>query len=320
MREIGGYFELELADKAEYYQNVLRLNSGRNCLEHLLRGRKYRRVFVPEYCCNSLLEPLRRAEVPHAFYAITDAFEPIITTPPAADEALLYINYFGINDHIIKKLTTSFTNLIIDNSQAFFSKPLPDTDTFYSPRKFFGVPDGGYLASNVSPPEDLVQDKSYHRCRHLLHRLDGAVQTGYQEYRENEYLIDSLPVMHMSKLTHRILCSIDYEHVQTKRRRNFTLLHEALSSKNLIQINTTDECCPLVYPFLIERGSNLREYLIRNSVYCATYWPNMLTNNSDDTKSRLARNLVALPLDQRLTADDMDRLLGLIFTFEKSSL
>ena len=38
-------------------------------------------------------------------------------------------------------------NLIIDNAQAFFAKPLLGIDTFYSPRKFVGVSDGGILAT-----------------------------------------------------------------------------------------------------------------------------------------------------------------------------
>lgn len=317
MRGIGGYFELELEDKSEHHQNMLRLNSGRSCLEYILRGRNYRRVFVPKYCCDVLLEPFSRADVDHTFYEINEAFEPIITNPLGNDEALLYINYFGVNDHIVSKLASSYTNLIIDNSQAFFSKPLPDMDTFYSPRKFFGVPDGGYLASSLSSAENIEQDTSYLRCLHLLHRIDEDAMSGYQEYRENEKLIDSLPVMHMSKLTHRILCSIDYDHIRKKRQENYHFLHDALASKNLIQINKTDECCPLVYPFLIDQGNILREHLIQNNVYCATYWSNMpICFNGRDPVDHLARNLVALPLDQRLSADDMNRIIELISAFE----
>lgn len=38
---IGGYFELELPRFTEYHSEAIALNSGRFCLEYILRCRKY---------------------------------------------------------------------------------------------------------------------------------------------------------------------------------------------------------------------------------------------------------------------------------------
>ena len=313
MKELSGYFELELAANIEYYQNVLRLNSGRNCLEYIQRERNYRRIYLPKFSCNALLEPLRKTGVEYTFYAIDNSFEPLIPDKLGNDEALLYINYFGINDHVVRKLSASFTNLIIDNSQAFFSKPLPETDTFYSPRKFFGVPDGGYLSTNLQDTDNLAQDVSYDRSRHLLHRIDEGAFPGYQEYKNNEVLINSLPIMRMSNLTHRILCSIDYERVKKARKQNFEQLHSALVSMNLIHIDMSELGYPFIYPLLIDSGNCLREYLWHNNVYCAIYWPDTADRlNNNDFEGHLVHNLVALPIDQRLSSDDINILVNLI--------
>ncbi len=57
----------------------------------------------------------------------------------------LCTNYFGIKDEFITSLSKQVSNLIVDNAQSFFSNPIENIDTFYSPRKFFGVSDGAYL-------------------------------------------------------------------------------------------------------------------------------------------------------------------------------
>ena len=45
---IGGYFELELPCFPEYHAKAIALNSGRFCLEYILRCRKYKKVYVPQ--------------------------------------------------------------------------------------------------------------------------------------------------------------------------------------------------------------------------------------------------------------------------------
>lgn len=43
-KTIGGYFELELPLYPELHAEAMALNSGRFCLEYLLRCRKYNKV------------------------------------------------------------------------------------------------------------------------------------------------------------------------------------------------------------------------------------------------------------------------------------
>ena len=40
-------------------------------------------------------------------------------------------------------------NVIIDNVQAYFQRPIEGFDTLYSCRKYFGVPDGAVLYTDL---------------------------------------------------------------------------------------------------------------------------------------------------------------------------
>ena len=51
MKEIGGYFELELHKGGHYHPDALHLNTGRNCFEYILRAKGYKKVYIPYYTC-----------------------------------------------------------------------------------------------------------------------------------------------------------------------------------------------------------------------------------------------------------------------------
>ena len=96
-----------------------------------------------------MLEPIKKLEIAFEFYHIDKTFRPIFDFSGIhKNEVFVYNNYFGICDIQLKEVANICQNLIIDNSQAYFSKPLPNIDTFYSPRKYFGIPDGAYLYTN----------------------------------------------------------------------------------------------------------------------------------------------------------------------------
>ena len=147
---IGGYFELELPLHPELHAKAIALNSGRFCLEYLLRCRKYNKVYVPYFTCDTAVEPIIKLGIIYEFYHIDKAYRIIDDIKLAEDEALLYTNYWGLQNEYCNKLAEKYGNqLILDYTQVFFSKPIAGIDTFYSCRKYFGVPDGGYLYSDV---------------------------------------------------------------------------------------------------------------------------------------------------------------------------
>lgn len=162
MKEIGGYFELELPLGEEYHKYAIKLNTGRNALEYLLLAQNTHKIYLPCYICNSVLEPLHEHGIEYQFYHVDTNFEITDDFDVQQDEKVLYVNYFALKDDYIKNLAERYgvDKLIIDNTQAFYSIPIKGVDTFYSPRKFFGVPDGSYLYTSKILKKKLEIDSS----------------------------------------------------------------------------------------------------------------------------------------------------------------
>lgn len=314
---IGGYFELELPDYGRFlHDDGVLLNSGRNALEYVLRSLPdVRRIWIPYYTCEVILEPVRKLGIAFSFYRINAALEIWDAIDLQAGDYLLYTNYFGIKDCYVQNLADHYgMRLIVDNAQAWYADPIPGTSTVYSPRKFVGIPDGGIACCDFGIDVDqFEQDNSFNRCSHLLKRIDLGAAAGYQDFRENSGLFVNQPIRKMSRLTERMLRAVDFEAVKQKRKSNFLFLNERLKKENEFSLlDCSSFECPMVYPFLGEENS-LRELLIKNGVFVATYWPNVSNWSGQSLlESRLAQDLVCLPVDQRYGELEMERIVSLI--------
>ncbi len=313
MQAIGGYFSLELPKGTEYHKNAIRLNTGRNCLEYILRARNYKKVYIPYYTCEVILEPFRKLGVSYEFYHVDINLEIRDDFTLSADEALLYTNYFGLKQRYVEHLAEKYgKRLIVDNTQAFYAKPIEGIDTFYTCRKFFGVPDGAYLYTDNVLDDEFEQDKSYDRFTHLLKRIDISAEEGFADFRKNDDGLDNQPIRMMSQLTQRMMQGIDYDAVANHRRENFENLHAALNHSNELHLELASDAIPMVYPYLTS-VEELRERLIENKVFVARYWPNVLDQTTKgDTENHFAYQMQPLPIDQRYGAKEIKRIVDII--------
>ena len=317
MKEIGGYFELEFSKKVGYHDELLKLNSGRNAFKYILKTINPQKIFIPNYICDSIIEPLEEMKISYEFYNVNKNFEIVQDITLKKNEIILYVNYFALKSKYVKNLANKYSNnLIVDNTQAFFEKPLKDINTIYSPRKFFGVSDGGYLSTTVLFKENLEQDESYHNAIQLLGRIDKNASLFYTDYQKAEQRLINQPIKQMSKLTQNILSSIDYEDVIKRRKENFDYLHKELGNINLIKSESDLEFVPFVYPLMIEDES-LRQKLIEKKIYIAKYWNEVLNRqNISNIEKNFVNKILPLPIDQRYDLNDMKRILKVIKKFK----
>lgn len=313
MEPIGGYFGLETPNGEEYHKNAIRLNTGRNCLEYILRARGYKKVYIPYYTCDVVLEPFKKLGISYQFYHVNIHLEIRDEIVLKEGEALLYTNYYGLKQRYAEKLATQYGNrLIVDNTQAFYAKPIARIDTFYTCRKFFGVPDGSYLYTDHLLDVELEQDQSYERMLSLTKRIDLSPEAGYQDFHNISKSLVGQPIKRMSKLTQRMMQSIDYESAAMRRRDNYEKLHETLRYDNNVVLPLEDDAVPMVYPYLVP-VKDLREKLIENKIFVARYWPNVLEwTTKDDIEYPLAYQMQPLPVDQRYGMDEMKYLIKII--------
>jgi hypothetical protein len=310
MKSIGGYFEIELNDLCEYHTKAILLNTARNALEYVLRVNMYKKILIPYFTCEVILEPIKKLEMAYEYYHIDENFEPLIDyTLIDQQTCILYTNYFGLKDNFIKHLSSNISNLIIDNAQSFFSKQIKGVNTFYSARKFFGVSDGAYLFCNKHLSEIIEQDTSINRMAHLLIRADKNPEEGYSEFIKNDSCLINQPIKKMSSITHKILRSIDYENVKIKRKQNFEYLHQQLKSQNILNWDINDKTVPMVYPFWTTR-KNVREKLIKNKIYVPKYWASVLNNvEKTSLENKFVNEIICLPIDQRYGLKEMKYLI-----------
>lgn len=298
---IGGYFELELRKGEHYHKDAIRLNTARNCLEYIIRARLYKKVYIPYYTCEVILEPIQKLGISYEFYHINYDLEPEKIPVLKTEEAFLYTNYFGLKQSCVERLSSIYGNqLIVDNAQAFYAKRIDGIDTFYSPRKFFGVPDGGYLYTDCKLDNEFAQDKSFNRMHHLLVRMEDGAEAGYSMFKEAESSLNNLPIMHMSNISDRLLRNIDYDLVKEVRRMNYLFLDNTLHPHNWFKgLALEKDTVPMAYPYLTGKGY-LKQLLIANKIYVATYWPNVLSwCNKNSIEYGITQKIIPLPIDQR---------------------
>lgn len=318
MKEIGGYFELERNCCNEFHKgDVIRLNNARNCLKYYMIIKKFDVIYVPKYTCDVVITAIQDVNV--KFYDIDEYFMPINIEKIEDNALMLYVNYFGICEDNVKKIVKKYKNVLIDNSQAFFSDGSKNGyPSFNSARKFFGVADGAYLYLNSIDKVNevdlrLEQEVSFDRMEHILKRVETTAQESYDKFQDNEKYHNSVEIKKMSKLTRRILGGINYEKVSETRKNNFKTLYKNLGEFNSIVFDEdVFSYTPLCYPLLVEK-EGLREILINKKIYIPCYWDNVIKNNDKNTiEYKFAKYILPLPIDQRYGQEDMEYICSII--------
>lgn len=316
MKEIGGYIELEFKQGEPYHCNAIALNTARNCFEYVLRAKNIKKIFIPHYTCEVMMEPINKLGVDFEYYHIDSNLEPCLNVQTLQNNPVLYTNYFGIKQNCIKKLFKKYRNLIIDNSQAFYHPQVESIDTFYSARKFFGVPDGAYLYTKKILSDTVIEpDFSYNRTSHLIKRIEMGANAAYPDFLENDNMLYNQPIRKISAFSKVVLASIDYKTSKNIRERNFLYLHNILSHKNELKIDLSDLSGPMFYPFLF-RGEKIRKNLLENRIYVPALWKNVfITTKKSDFEQYLTNWLYSLPIDQRYDISDMKYIISVLKSF-----
>ena len=307
MQEIGGYFELDTYCGEEYYPNAVALNCGRNAIAYVVQARKYKKVYVPTFCCESVTEGVHKGGAMSATYEIDESFRPIFHHALMPHEAVLVVNYYGqLSNEEILSYKKRWQRLILDNTQAFFHHPANGVDSVYSCRKFFGVPDGAYLASKIRLPNEPELDVSTERMQFVLGRYEEPASKYYSLAANNNDRFSDIPIKYMSKLTHNLLRGINYDATKKRRTENASYLHSRLGKMNEIKYQVADGA--FMYPFYYGAtiGRSLRDYLHQHKIYVPCLWPDVLKREAEDSQAyRLADNIVPLPCDQRYGQEEM---------------
>ncbi len=322
---MGGFFELELRRGQHPYPHARAYNLVRSAFQALLLAQQARRVWIPHFICSVMPDAARAVDVEVVRYALNEALEPSALPALGSREVFLYVNYFGLKEAYIRDTLASRYGgaLIVDNSQALFSAPVDGIPTLYSPRKFVGVPDGGWLVNSACHLEQLVPGNSANRFSALLGRLANGPEAHYADFQNTEQALGTEGMRAMSAITARLLDSIDYDEVARRRQDNFAQMHFALGAFNLLDTLDFTPTPALCYPLLMkdaQEAEKVGSALLEQRIYVPCYWRDVLSDSSAPGMERdMSRRLLPLPVDQRYGACDIARLADLILQASRTS-
>ena len=296
---------------------IARLNSGKAAIYHAFRVTGCRTIWLPFYQCDTIRLFFRKHGIEPKYYRIDRYFNPIDLTP-AADEAVLLVNYYGVMSAArLEALADRYSNVVIDNCQAFFAEPLPDCQNVYSCRKFIGVPDGAYVIGKGADryQSDYPLCYSSDTAVFLLQRIEyGCEGRAYESRGVNERRVEEEDVMRMSKLTHAILDGTDYAEIIQKRRDNFSTAHELLGKFNSIDAMQymDSSTVPMVYP-LVAESDELLPVLLKHKHFQGHWWSYLCDElPADYAEHWLSRYTIPITIDQRYGRRELEYLAGII--------
>lgn len=341
--EIGSEFWIDsdfIVDPAEQFYM-----SGRSALSAIIMDAKskygIRRALLPSYCCDSVIIPFIKNDVPVRFYDVflDDNHKLSMHIPKAEeDELLFFMHFFGAKvihlqmDGDIR----DWTAVIEDQTHSYFSNSKSGINphyTFVSFRKWFAVSGIAMAQSEtgILPRVDKTNqeyivlrnqaflEKSRYISREHLNKGSFLDKFGKAEEILDEdcscYAPDTKDYCRLVKNLQ------DQERMISARRANASLLIRELESVEQLSVIVgfdIEKDCPMFVPVIEMTGhrTELRDYLIKNEVYCPVHWPiTSYHNELNDGVKTVYENEMSLVCDQRYTPDDMMRIVRLIKEF-----
>ncbi|MBR4162289.1 MAG: hypothetical protein IKR11_02130 [Solobacterium sp.] len=310
MKEIGGYFQLENFHGEEYHPEAYRFNLARTAISWFFKEVHCNKIYMPYFICGSVTDRLIMDGFTLSYYHINEDFTVYTNELPqtlAEDEWLFVNNAYGqLSDEYIQMIQNKYQNVLFDYTHAFFRKPLPGTNVVYSIRKYFGITDGAYLVTDMAIQMPEKQDQSWNRFNYILGRYEESASVHYQEMLDTAHgYVNAVP-MQMSPVTLNILHGIDYAYAKKQREMNFSYHADTLNRLNGLKDILHQPSGSFVYPMLVNDGPAIRKQLASQKIFVPTYWSEVFQNMPEDTiEHKYAKNILAIPCDQRYTEKDM---------------
>lgn len=308
MKEYGGYLPFEIFDGKDYFEQnnyliTLKCNSAKTAIYMALKELHITEIGVPKYLCSSVISMLEESGYKIKFYDINESLLP---NEFPATEAILLVNYFGLVGMKVKEIAERYAKVIIDNSHAFYEEPLirDGVMNVYSNRKFFGVPDGGYLVANQLVCNDLEREVVSENIGYLFKSLEYGTNYAYHEKKQSDLYFQGR-YLGMSIITESIMKKINYVKIANVRVENCKIMHEKLGQYNKFSVNPV-LFVPYLYPLYCENGAKIKKQLINHKIWTPTLWKEYIDlGNTDTVEYNISNDTVFLPIDQRYKKEDI---------------
>lgn len=335
-KEIGSEFWLDFEPKniSSNSQETLVL-SGRTAIDVIIKDiqmcRKIRNVYLPAYCCDSMIDPFIRNGIDVKLYDIGFDGKLQYLIDADAETDIFYVNnYFGYENTISNKIIEHFKHkgaiIIYDKTHSLFmtndaSDALADY-TFASIRKWVGVVCGAVVSKRVGSFDMELKDYPYLQCK-----IDAMQQKALYIKGENvdkqeflskygefgHHLTEEYQGYKMDSLSVGIWQQYDKAAIREARRENAAVLHSNCKLHFIDSMSANS--CPIFVPVFFESTEirdAVRKRLIEAQIYCPIHWPKNNLITPEMKVNDIFDKELSLICDQRYTKCDMERILKII--------
>ena len=348
--EIGSYFWLDGSEKKGTNESVKWLPimeddcftfSGRNAIDiairDILNKQEIDTVYVPSYCCVSMLQGFIDRELKIEFYKVGYEDGQFTYQVPQCDvhSVVLNMSYFGLDTKearkFIKEVHEKGAIVIEDITHSLLRKDAASENSDYvvaSLRKWFPIPAGGWVGKRSGQ----LSEKPKMNSNHAVEEKITAMQEKYTylmgeiQSKENFLLTQAKfenDLIHVDRLLKiddmslKIVKSIDVNEVIQQRRKNAEILINGLADlETFINIPHVDLSVdvPLFLPIIVDqkKRDSLRKYLVDKGIYCPIHWPEVMGASVGVRERELS-----LVCDQRYSEGDMWAIVDTIHTWSK---
>lgn len=315
------------------------LMSGRTCIDFILKNilheKKITKAYLPNYCCQSMIDPFKTNNIECAFYNIIYKNHRLIADIDLNVEAEVLLcvgNYFGFNDTIYDKsiltiLKKKGTIIIEDCTHSIFtSKPMETSDYFFaSLRKWLPIYCGAIcskkngefiLYKNLSLIDFNalhVKKKAMEEKEKYLNKKNNINKKNFLNKFSsfNNYINKNYELMLIDNDSLHKILFFDYELFKKRRMENANFLITEISKIDktlLVYDKLEDGDIPLFVPIIVANRDFLKNEFIKNEIYCPSHWPKPSIVSSNN----LYEKELSLVCDQRYSITDMKKIIKCI--------
>ena len=323
--------------------NTVFYQSGRNAIEALLVFLKNEkgigRLILSDYICSTVKDAAIRAGVEVAEYPLNKNYGFNIKDVEAliSNDSVIYINqYFGtpVEDGIISAVKEWQKKGIIVIEDITLSLLSSDKEKLGfgnyilgSLRKWFPIPDGGFLSSvSDSLPKATENDKvskytDFYFAVQLMKKKyidegcqDKALKDLYLSYYRLsiDELFSDYRIYPISDWSANYLENADFEAIRRIREENYDYLYSLLEGTKGITLpaKRTDNFLPFGMVIKVEERDEILSRLIAKDLYCNVHWRLEFDKNED--AAYLSSHSITVPCDQRYNKKDMEQIAQII--------
>ena len=299
-------------------------------LADIMQQRSVRNVYMPSYCCDSMVAPFLEKGMKVHFYSVNYCNGLRVSPDRSVDCDIFFsMNYFGAPREETEADLAAFRRkgavVIEDITHSIFSAQTNHRNVDYavaSLRKWIASPAGG-MAVKFSG-DFLVRADRYPQEDAVALRLQAMLEKNeYLEGKQinksvfldkyarfNRLLEDDYHRKKMDAFSMGILRDYDFSGMITRRKANAERLYQGLQNMEGIKFLTAHEpdACALFVPILVDGNRDaFHRVLVENQIYCPKHWPT--PPNAD---SNIYAQEISLICDQRYGDADMERIVACV--------